>query len=633
MSDAGINSFRHDQSGYERPTLGWRCGRAANWNMPCKRGPSAQGVCGGQNTCAPLRSGEKWQCRRSAAEGGPCPSGPGADGSCGLRRPPCVPRRTLSVWRGRLSVLAIGFVLAVVAILAYKIDATSGAPTSLDPGPLSAPHSHFAGTDACSTCHTAFGGGTTGWWRAFWSPAALMPEKQPGDTAAHRLSAACTECHSFGGFEEHPHNRNFETRTDLGPTDCLMCHTEHKGRLATITKLSQAQCQSCHTRPIKDFAVDHPQFAPKFPYEHLQAITFDHANHFNKYFSQPGLKAQVPPGGCIGCHEIGDGGRALQPAKFEGTCSNCHADAIAKKDFILFRWPEIDNNDIKPDEIAKSCGASAVPPPPKTEPGKPAPAFSGVSADPLNLMSAYLLDTTADSAADYEKPVQDLARDMMANGADPLVDAVASHLPNAKKERLFSGLDSEQVRQAACAWAGNQEYSQPGQTAVPGWRADDLDLRYTHPSHADPVVKAWLDALASAPMPSDDDAAARMVRARREILSFGDGPGLCTKCHAVSGQRGGPLTVSWQVQLGTSPQQTRFDHRPHLDLLGPEKTCTSCHKLADSVLSVENTGLKGIALDTCEECHAAGKVRDDCQTCHVYHQGHAFRKRMMQDAM
>ncbi len=82
---------------------------------------------------------------------------------------------------------------------------------------------------------------------------------------------------------------------------------------------------------------------------------------------------------------------------------------------------------------------------------------------------------------------------------------------------------------------------------------------------------------------------------------------MCTKCHAVSGQRGGPLTVSWQIELGKSPAQTRFDHRPHLDLLGPEKTCTSCHKLADTVLSVENTGLKGITLDTCEECHAAAR--------------------------
>jgi hypothetical protein len=628
----GINSFRHDQTGYERPTLGWKCGRSANWNMPCRHGPSAAGVCGGQNACAPTRSGEAWQCRRPAADGGPCATGPGKDGSCGSRRPPCVPRRSLAVWRGRLSILAIGAILALVALLAHRTDGASGAPTSFDPGPLSAPHSHFSGTEQCATCHTAFGSGTAGWWHAFWSPAALMPtDKQDGEVAAHRLSAACTECHSFGGHELQAHNRIFEKRTDLGPTDCLMCHTEHKGRLSQITTLSQTQCQTCHTRAIKDFATDHPPFPAKFPYDHTQAITFDHANHFNKYFSNPSMKDQVPPGGCVGCHVVGDSGRALQPAKFETTCANCHADSITKKDFILFRWPQLDDDTVKPDEIAKSCG---TPLPPAPDPSKPAPAFSAVSSDPLNLISAYLLNVPADKSADYGKPVQDLARDMMKDGADPLVDAVKDRLSAGKVENLFAGLDGEQVRQAACAWAGNQEYSQPGQTNVAGWRADDLDLRYTHPSHADPVLKAWIEAIAAQPIPTDDDAAAaRLTRARREMLSYTDGPGQCVKCHAVSGQRGGPLTISWQVQLGTAPAQTRFDHRPHLDLLGPEKTCTSCHRLADSVLSVENTGLKGIALSTCAECHAAGKVRDNCQTCHVYHQGHAFRKRMMQDAM
>jgi hypothetical protein len=117
------------------------------------------------------------------------------------------------------------------------------------------------------------------------------------------------------------------------------------------------------------------------------------------------------------------------------------------------------------------------------------------------------------------------------------------------------------------------------------------------------------------------------------MLSFTDGPGQCMKCHAISRKADGTLAPDWQVELGSSPAQTRFNHRMHLDLLGPEKTCTSCHRLADTVISVENTGLKAITLATCAECHAAGKVRDDCQTCHVYHQGHAFRKRMMQDAM
>ena len=33
--------------------------------------------------------------------------------------------------------------------------------------------------------------------------------------------------------------------------------------------------------------------------------------------------------------------------------------------------------------------------------------------------------------------------------------------------------------------------------------------------------------------------------------------------------------------LRQADPHTRFDHRPHIDLLGPEKTCTSCHALGD----------------------------------------------------
>lgn len=70
-------------------------------------------------------------------------------------------------------------------------------------------------------------------------------------------------------------------------------------------------------------------------------------------------------------------------------------------------------------------------------------------------MSGYLLNVPVSKPADYGKPVQDLARDMMKDGADPLVDAVKERLSTGKIENLFAGLDGEQVRQAACSWAAN----------------------------------------------------------------------------------------------------------------------------------------------------------------------------------
>src|SRR5271154_6126469 len=131
--NSATDRFRHDRSPYERPSLGWRCGRAAGWGTPCKRGPTAGGTCGGENACAPARTGNSWQCRRTAAEGGPCPNGPGQDGSCGLRQPPCVPRRTFAVWRRRLSVLAVGALVALVVLLTHRVHVASTTLSSLNP--------------------------------------------------------------------------------------------------------------------------------------------------------------------------------------------------------------------------------------------------------------------------------------------------------------------------------------------------------------------------------------------------------------------------------------------------------------------------------------------------------------------
>jgi ferredoxin len=289
------------------------------------------------------------------------------------------------MWRGRVSTLAIGSVMAIVALLALKTDMVSGGASSLDPGPLSAAHSHFASASSCGTCHTAFGQGAKGWWQAFWSPKALMPTPgpaagqgaqtsgaepnvvqaslapaaRPSVKPAHRLSAACIECHGFGGNEQQAHNRIFEHRADQAPTDCLMCHTEHKGRVAQITTLSEAQCQTCHIKIIKDFATGHPAFHANFPYEHARSVSFDHVNHFSKHFEAPASANKVPTGGCVGCHIVGRDDRAIRPGNFAAICANCHSEGIAKRDFVFFRWPEIEANAIPGEEVAKACGPSA----------------------------------------------------------------------------------------------------------------------------------------------------------------------------------------------------------------------------------------------------------------------------------
>jgi hypothetical protein len=158
-----------------------------------------------------------------------------------------------------------------------------------------------------------------------------------------------------------------------------------------------------------------------------------------------------------------------------------------------------------------------------------------------------------------------------------------------------------------------------------------LEIKYTKPDHADPVLKAWIERVAALPTPGDAGGKERLTAARKDLMSASEGPGACIKCHATAGAADGPLTVSWNYTFSKARPHTRFEHRPHVDLLGPEKTCTSCHKLSASAANGA-TAFQAISQETCTTCHAAGRVREDCQLCHVYHRDHSLMKRMMSDA-
>ena len=625
--------FRHDRSRYERPNLGWRCGRAAMWGMPCERGPSAAGVCCGVSACRPVKRGGAWTCCRTPANGGSCGAGPSETGECGQLQPPCVPRRTLSVWRGRLAVVAFGVALALIGLFSAG---SAGKLSSIEPGPLTAQHAQFTQEAGCASCHTADGAGAAGWWKAFWTPAS---QPMAAGDAVHSLSGACAECHTFGGKEQLAHNTTFEKRSDVGPTDCLSCHTEHRGAIAPVSTITDAQCQSCHTVKVHDFTVDHPPFPKDFPGGKSDSIRFDHAAHMNKYFTDPKFAKLAPQSGCAGCHQSSDGMVDLQQASFKDTCANCHADAISKHDFVMFKWPVIEKNEIAPASIQNVCGVKGqvladlqasmdAAKAGKTVAPKAQEDFSAVSLDDMTAVSAYVLGVPANDSVTYSGPVQKFLAGVIADGAGPFVAAAHSKLPNAATDRLFAGFNAEQARQAGCAWAANQEYDVMGAAAMSGWRADTLDIRYAKPSHADPTIKAWIEALAAQTPPADADERQRWSDARKEIMSASEGPGQCFKCHTASGPADGPLVINWNVAPAKANVHTRFDHRPHLSLMGPDKGCDQCHQPSN----IAGTGAKNFAaitVSTCSNCHADNKVRDDCQLCHVYHQDSVLKRRVV----
>ncbi|MCZ6593186.1 MAG: hypothetical protein O7B98_18880, partial [Alphaproteobacteria bacterium] len=218
----------------------------------------------------------------------------------------------------------------------------------------------------------------------------------------------------------------------------------------------------------------------------------------------------------------------------------------------------------------------------------------------------------------------------------------------ARAAGLLAGLGAELAKRVACAWAVNKEYEAPADPAFFGWHADGATLAYRPRGHADPVVRAWLDIAAAGAAEEKDVARAGAMR--EELLVADDGPGQCLKCHSVTetgaasgGARDGAPTVriEWTYRRSDSGPYTKYAHRPHIDLLGPDATCTNCHVLdgkANYALSFETwnaqpfaSNFKPIGVATCAGCHGAEKVREDCQLCHLYHLDHAFKERMRED--
>ena len=82
----------------------------------------------------------------------------------------------------------------------------------------------------------------------------------------------------------------------------------------------------------------------------------------------------------------------------------------------------------------------------------------------------------------------------------------------------------------------------------------------------------------------------------------------CAKCHVFAN---GAFTR--MIPAGRVLVRSTFAHGPHLK----QAECGSCH--AEVEKSKKSTDLNFAGVASCRQCHAGGKTRDDCASCHKYH--------------
>jgi len=216
---------------------------------------------------------------------------------------------------------------------------------------------------------------------------------------------------------------------------------------------------------------------------------------------------------------------------------------------------------------------------------------------------------------------------------------------------LLAGLNPELAKRVACAWAANQEYEAPEDPVDGGWYAEATELKYRPTGHGDAVARSWIEfaIAAAAEFAADDEQSERALALRDQLLDPKEGVGACIKCHAVSDTTatsadsdgdGLSLQVGWGYPMASSAQRyVKYNHAPHINLLGRDLGCRTCHVVdgkADFAGSFADfnphsyvSNFRSIAKETCTECHAPGRVRQDCLLCHEYHYEPRFKKQML----
>jgi len=616
------NPFSHDQSRYERPNFPYRCGRSALWQKPCHQGPEIDGSCGGVFECEPAKNGDRWECRRPKRAGGPCEDGPDSSGECSRKKPPCMPRATLRVIRGRLAILALGIIVALIGGSQTLAPNESPIIDISDPGPVSKTHSKFTEGKGCKACHANHEQGVVAWTKALFSE--------------NDISGQCVDCHTFGGPSFIAHNNKGDDKNNYASfkTQCTMCHREHKGN--QVTKLlTNQQCNHCHKTQFNSFAQGHPNFSENYPYESRTAIFFDHSSHLGKHFTNPKHSDNAPKL-CTGCHEATLATQEVKPAGFE-TCEKCHARQIGKKELILLRLPEFTQNLMDPALVQDICGGG--------EPEGAGEDFMSVSTETASLASSYLLNLPTDDPDAYNQPLQEFLQTLIEESSGPLVDLVKEKAGDRETlaEKMLFGLNPEALKRAVCAWGANREYEPPAE-AMGGWYADFLELRYKPSGHSDEVAKSWIEfAISAVENAEDEESAKRAMDLREQIFSPKDGVGGCIKCHSITNvstsEKKPKLKVAWNYKDSSEKPHMRFIHESHIEMLGVGSSCSNCHTLdkeSDYASSFKTfdaskfkANFKSIKKAKCVNCHNEGRIKQDCQVCHKYHFKVGFKKSMV----
>jgi hypothetical protein len=479
----------------------------------------------------------------------------------GYLRP--VSRRRL-LWLGGAAAL----VLAVLVLGDFSLRGGR----SLSGGALSS--SHAALQDDCASCHDPFTGVTA-------LNCSTCHEKV-GD----RLGVYSPEAHYL--YRSGDFQRVSQRENELS---CAVCHVEHQGRDASITRIGDGPCLECHQ--FGSFGKDHPPFERK---AEVTGIQFAHIHHVKELMERRGIFDAEQA--CLACHEPQPGGQHFEPIDFDRHCASCHLNGIATPRLPLQQEGQPGVETLATLRHRGGAGSSWTQ---FANPGEFREIGNRVMKLPVHHADPWILEN-----------LRHLRRRLYpeAGLADLLVTS-AEGLPSEVGQLYLEAVST--LEEQAHALRSQPEPAVQKELDQIEILLREVELRLRDPFN--PVDEgAFFLGLTNAP----DEVRKAEVESTLELVTSLTQP--CQPCHRVE-----RATISRVRVEQQSFSRAEFNHRTHV----LDRRCLDCHAeipIAQALaggevdLDRDHSGIQNLpGIETCRECHSPQMVSSTCVTCHRFH--------------
>ena len=460
----------------------------------------------------------------------------------------------LVVVRSRLTLLAAA---ATISYLGWGLFTHGTEQAAFSPGPVAAPHAIW--DPKCAACHEPFLTMRAASWH--------RDETRAGAQIEKRSDRKCQVC--------HPGPPHHSTQKDSEVVSCAGCHQEHRGHLASLTRIDDRACTACHStiaahtlgtpeleNPLLGNVTRFDRVHPEFRSLRTDpgTIKFTHQRHMRS-----GLKSSDKDRFEFTSKELPEQDRNRYRPNQEGRGGKAHdTDADDNETQYVLQL-----------QCATCHQLDSTRVPSHIDHARESPPFSARSA------GAYMLPVT------YEKDCK---------ACHPLAYQPGSTV------RIEHGRTPEQIREVLASHFWENYLKQNPEIADHDLHRPAFPGRPSEPE----LVKA---------MAAIDEWVAGAERHLRVS---------CVKCHDLQ-ESAEPKLQLPAVLPSNIPhvwlQHARFNHTAHRAL-----KCDVCHPQA--LTSNRNSDVLIGGRDTCVKCHSPatsdgllGGARYGCVECHRYHAG------------